>query len=76
MPWLGQYLAVINFCFFQVEAESSSSLQTLHLSVDLMSRGRTESSISLTEGVDAPDTSACVVGEFRNVMIESLSICD
>lgn len=69
-PWLQQYFVADDFRFFEVDTKLSSSLRTLHFSVDLISKGRTEPSESCMQGIDMPDTSEALIEEVENARMQ------
>ncbi|KAF7533775.1 hypothetical protein G7054_g6785 [Neopestalotiopsis clavispora] len=69
-PWLRQYFVADDFRFFEGDVELSSCLRTLHFSVDVISKGRTETAASCMQGIDTPDTSQDLTDEIENAKIQ------
>ncbi|ETS81699.1 hypothetical protein PFICI_06701 [Pestalotiopsis fici W106-1] len=69
-PWLRQYFVADDFHFFEVDTDLSSSLRTLHFSVDHNSKGCTRLSESYMQGIDIPDTSQDLIEEVENASIQ------
>jgi hypothetical protein len=69
-PWLRQYFVAGDFHFFEVDTELSSSLRTLHFSVDLTSKGPTELTGPRMQGLHIPDTPEALVEEVEEARIQ------